>query len=140
MTGNLHHRICALVAGLIIHATLIASLPLVWCFGSNTVHAAERTGRAPALQAAVSANLTTAVAIDVFTSPLSQKCVSHHKLMELGAPVSKPAPEKDKFVAVVPNHGQLTWNSPQRVVQSTWAGPADFSSQLQHRNTVVLLI
>lgn len=143
--GKLHHGICALVAGLMIHAALIACLPLVWCFGSNTVHAAERTASAPAVHATVSANLVsktakTAVATDVFTSPLSQKCVSHHKLMDVGPPVSKPAPDKDKVVAVVPNHDQLTWCSPQRVVQSTWAGQANFSTQLQHRSTVVLLI
>jgi len=145
MTGKLHHRVCTLVAGLMIHAAMIASLPLVWCFGSNTVHAAERTGRAPALDAAVSASVIfeaarTAATIDDFASPLNQKCLSHHKLMDMGAPVSKPVPVKDKCVAVVPNHDQLTWCSPLRMSLSTWVGRALCSPQLKQLSTVVLLI
>lgn len=145
MTGKLHHRVCTLVAGLMIHAAMIASLPLVWCFGSNTVHAAERIGRAPALEAAVSASVIfeatrTVATIDHFASPLNQKCTLHHKLMDVGAPVSKPAPDKDKFVAVVPNHDQLTWCSPKRVGPSTWVGPALCCAQLEQLSTVFLLI
>jgi hypothetical protein len=145
MTGKLHYRICTLVAGLVIHAALIANLPLVWCFDSNAVHAAERGEHAKAAQdtfgpSANSKISNTAAEIDGLTPPLNQKCVSHHKLINVSAPASKPAPEKDKFDAVVPSRDQLAWYSSQRIVQSTWADPPNFCSRLYHRSTVVLLI
>lgn len=149
MTGKLHHKICALVAGLLIHAALIASLPLVWCFGSNSVHAAERLDRASDRTEALRSsgqpsveNIEAAVlpAAKVPLQPRCPMCSVHHYLVHVAPFAAQPTPDNEKFATVPPKSGGPLLRSPPLIGRVTGVVSTNVSAQLEQLRTVVLLI
>lgn len=148
MTGKLQSKICALIAGLVVHAALIASLPVVWCFGFNSHHAVERPDRAldraevfrssgqPSVENIEAAVLPAKVPLQ----SLCPMCSLRHCLVHAALFASQPTPDNEKFAAVLlKSDGPLLWHPPL-IGRLTEVVSTNVSSQLEQLRTVVLLI
>lgn len=144
MRSNLHQRICALVAGLIVHAVLIASLHLA-CFDSNSVHVAERLDRAlDRAEVLRTSGQPSAETIEAAVLPakgaLPPPCPNCSNSVRSALFASQPTPGNEKFVAVLASSdGPHLW-SPPLIGRVTGVVSTNAFAQLEQLRTVVLLI
>lgn len=148
MIGKIHRNICALVAGLMVHAMLLASLPLVWCAGSGGVHAAELVvsfSQGPAIASnGDGANSlfmkATSSGVDRSNPVPETGCFSHHKLIGPAACASQTQPDPGSNAAIAPRP-YLESERFEAIGCCKFAPKsAIVFAQLQHLRTVVLLI